>query len=317
MNEHQQLGAIVMPRNVVFVVGIIAMLFASMFASREAGAALKHRYSFTTNPNDSVGGANGTVVDPTGISFFAGGNLDLSGNNGELSNQAPFAAGAYVNLPNGIISALGTTGTFEAWVTVSANRNWAEIFSFGQSRIDTGGEDISAGFGKYITLIPDTGDGANTFRLEAIQFPDGSPAFAPFGTSNVSAADGAVLSTGMQHHIVSIFNSTDTMGGANPNGTMYNYLDGALVGAAALYPGFTLGGLPDVNNWLGKSQWGDPLFDGSYNELRIYTHALSAAQVAASFANGPDRLIPEPTSLTASMLASLALCSVRIRRQQR
>src|SRR5262245_41334429 len=137
MNENLQLGAHVMARNVVLGVWIVATLFTFMFTSREADAALKHRYSFTANANDSVGGANGTVIDPTGLSFFLGGNLNLSGNNGELSNQAPFAAGAYVNLPNGIISALGTKGSFETWLTVSENRNWAEIFSFGQSRIDT------------------------------------------------------------------------------------------------------------------------------------------------------------------------------------
>jgi hypothetical protein len=244
--------------------------------------------------------------------------LDLTAaNNGATSDQTPFTSGAYVHLPNGTISALGTKGSFETWVTVQTNQNWAEIFSFGQSRPDTGGEDKSAGWGKYVTLIPDTGDGANTFRLEAIQFPDGAagnPVFDPFGTSNVSAASGAVLTTGVEHHIVSIFDSTDTMGGLNPNGTMYNYLNGVLVGATPLYAGFTLGGIPDVNNWLGRSQWNDPLLDGSYNEFRIYDHALTAAQVAANLALGPDRLVPEPTSLVISALSFLVIGYLRFQK---
>lgn len=302
-----------MPQRVLFCLSIAAACGLVIGAMHDANAALTHRYSFTNNANDSVGTANGTVVDPLGVSFFAGGNLNLTGNDGDASNQSPFVSGAYVDLPNGMISALGATGTFEFWLNVDTNRNWAEIFSFGQSRADTGGENISAGFGKYITLIPDTGDGGDTFRLEAIQFPDGSPAFAPFGTSNVSAAAAAVLPTGVKHHIVSIFDSTDTMGGANPNGTMYNYLDGVLVGATQLYTGFTLGGLPDVNNWLGRSQWGDPLFDGSYDEFRIYSHALNASQVSANFALGPDKLVPEPTSLMLFVLAFLAMGASRFR----
>jgi hypothetical protein len=122
-----------------------------------------------------------------------------------------------------------------------------------------------------------------------------------------------VLSTGSQHHIVSVFDSTDTMGGANPNGTMRNYLNGSLVAATPLYAGFSLGTLPDVNNWLGRSQWPDPLFDGSYNEFRIYDHALTAGQVAASGALGPDQLVPEPAAATLAALVLLAVGLFRFR----
>jgi hypothetical protein len=45
----------------------------------------------------------------------------------------------------------------------------------------------------------------------------------------------------------------------------------------------------DVNNWLGRSQFlADPGFEGSFTEFRIYGSALSASEVAASFAAGPD-----------------------------
>ena len=103
------------------------------------------------------------------------------------------------------------------------------------------------------------------------------------------------------------------MGGANPDGTMSNYLDGVLLGTAAMYPGFTLASLPDVNNWLGRSQWPDPLLDGSYNEFRIYDSALTAGEVAANSALGPDSLVPEPTSLTVSALALFAVSFLRFR----
>jgi hypothetical protein len=76
-------------------------------ATSEANAAIKHRYSFTANADDSVGGANGSVVDPgVPTATFAGGKLNLTANIGEASNV--IAEDAYVDLPNGIVSALGT-----------------------------------------------------------------------------------------------------------------------------------------------------------------------------------------------------------------
>ena len=31
-------------------------------------------------------------------------------------------------------------------------------------------------------------------------------------------------------------------------------------------PHFALSDMPDVNNWLGRAQWGDPMLAGSFNE---------------------------------------------------
>ena len=47
--------------------------------------------------------------------------------------------------------------------------------------------------------------------------------------------------------------------------------------------------LDDINNWFGRSQFTvDPEFDGTLHEFRIYGAALSAGQIALSFADGPD-----------------------------
>lgn len=124
-----------------------------------AGAALVHRYDFNGNVNDIVGTANGNLVDPGNIATFSGGMLNLPGG-GANSNQTPFATGAYVNLPNGIISSLGNQATFETWINMNTNRDWAEIWSFGKS---DAGEDQATGAtnSRYITLIPQ--NGANHF----------------------------------------------------------------------------------------------------------------------------------------------------------
>ena len=70
-------------------------------------AALVHKYTFNGNAFDSVGGKNGEVIDRTGISSYTGGALDLTRNNGANSNQdfsLATTVGAYVDLPNGILT---------------------------------------------------------------------------------------------------------------------------------------------------------------------------------------------------------------------
>src|SRR5207248_1776032 len=120
-----------------------------------AVADLVHRYDFNGEVNDLVGAANGTLIDPKNIATYSGGLLNLP-NAGANSNQATFSTGAYVALPAGIITSLGNQATFETWINMNTNRNWAEIWSFGKS--DTGaGQATGAPNSRYITLIPQNG----------------------------------------------------------------------------------------------------------------------------------------------------------------
>jgi hypothetical protein len=64
--------------------------------------------------------------------------------------------------------------------------------------------------------------------------------------------------------------------------------------------------ISDANNWLGRSQWNDAMYQGKFNEFRIWEGALSADQVTVAFAAGPDQVpvvTPAPT-LTVSLSAS-------------
>jgi len=62
----------------------------------------------------------------------------------------------------------------------------------------------------------------------------------------------------------------------------------------------TLSSIPDVNNWLGRSQYsGDLNTDGVYDEFRVYNYALSPNQVLGNFNAGPDVInVPEPGTAT-------------------
>jgi Concanavalin A-like lectin/glucanases superfamily len=65
-----------------------------------------------------------------------------------------------------------------------------------------------------------------------------------------------------------------------------------------------------ANNYIGKSQYPDPYLNGLIDEFRIYTVPLSASEIAATEALGPNQLLSTnsptigvtttPTNLTLS-----------------
>src|SRR4030095_7373571 len=66
----------------------------------------------------------------------------------------------------------------------------------------------------------------------------------------------------------------------------------------------------DRNNWLGRSQWQDPLYTGLYDEFRIYNGPRLDADIAASFAAGPDSISqaqPGPTISAALVAGNLEI----------
>ena len=270
--------------------------------SANADAALRHRYSFTSDASDSVGGANGTVVDPgVPTAAFAGGKLDLSANVGNGSNG--IVEDAFVDLPNGIVTAAtngGTAGqlTVEIWAQSAENRNWAALFSAGTSN---GGEGVSPGGNNadYIQVIPQNGQNGR-IRTTTHRTGVGAEGFVDFSSA---------MSTSQTTHLVSIFEQS----GGLP-GTVSLYVDGSFIGSNPIAAGLSIGAMTDNNNWLGRSQWPDSLFDGWYDEVRIYDHALSANEVTANFRAGADALVPEPASLA---LAAGGLAAVAASRRRK
>jgi hypothetical protein len=280
------------------------------FAASSADAALKHRYSFTSNANDSKGTAHGTVVDAgtTANHAFSGGQIDLSANAGQGSNN--ITEDAYVDLPNGVFSSAvnsGTNGavTLELWATVATQRTWQRFIDFGTSN---GGENMSpsGAMSQYVLVTPNSGRFMN--GLEMTNHPASNVAEPNVGTNGP-------FPLGTEQHVVAVYDHTNTSAG--PNGTMALYLNGAQIGTGAIHPDTNLRTASDNNNWLGRSQWPDPVFDGSYNEFRIYDHAFTPGQARISFANGPNgAIVPEPATL-AMFVAAVAGVFLAVRRKAR
>ena len=110
---------------VVHAVGAGTTTITATYASQNAmitltasavPAVLAHRYSFTTDASDSVGGANGTV---NGNPNFSGGQVVLDG-------------ATYVSFPGSTINiATNAAITVETWATYGGGATWSRIWEFG------------------------------------------------------------------------------------------------------------------------------------------------------------------------------------------
>jgi len=228
------------------------------FAPGSGPAVLTHRYSFSdSNIVDSVGGANGqALIDTNKLNpnpvIFANGQAVLDG------------TGGYIALPSGLVSGLSNV-TFEAWVTWNGGADWQNIFEFGATDANGLGE-----FGLFGT--PTFGGSGGKFRLG---FGNSDPGF----NNEFDVSDANFFPKGTPAYLAVVYAPVD-------GGTRI-YVNGHL-DASGRAPD-PLSAIQEVNNYLGRSGYdGDPIFNGSFDEFRIYSGALTGAQVATDFIAGPN-----------------------------
>ncbi len=227
-------------------------------------AVLVHRYSFdgaagTTAITDSVGGANGSLVNGSGTATLTGsGRLTLDGN----------PSSAFVSLPSGIMATL-TNATFQTWVSnQDPFSDWAELWAFGTNNGSQGVE--------YLALIPNN---PVTHKLRLDFHGAGGALFdapAPLDTNEVCVT----VAYNYSAQSASI------------------YVAGRKVASSTMTkPLYTV---PDGNNYIGRSQWygsGDPYFNGTLNEFRIYSGVESDLQIAIDAATGPNTIVTNAGAL--------------------
>lgn len=210
------------------------------------------------------------VSSPAAHYIFEGNVRDSSGNgnDGTQVGTPVFAAGKfsqsitldgatdYVQLPPQLADT--TDFTFGAWVWWSGGANWQRIFDFG------------SGTNQYLFLSPKAG--GNTLR---------------FAIKNGGAEQQlnwtSALPVGAWTHVAVTI--TGTTGKLFVNGALVNTNTAMDINPADCATKF---------NFLGKSQFADPLFNGRLDDVRFFTTALSDAQVATMAAGTPPQFAANP-----------------------
>jgi len=257
---------------------------AAVTAKPAAGQLLylKFNEASGTRAIDSWGATHGTLaVTATRAAGKDGASLKLDG-----------TSTAYATLPAGVVKTL-TDFTVSGWVRMDALSTWMRMFDFGSSST------------QYMFLTVQQGTPTvNGVKLSTIRY-----AIKNGGTElNVSFNYAFPLDT-WTHLAVTQSGNTAKL-----------YINGALVStntnlnikpsqltASGTTTGTTL-------NYLGKSQFNDPLFKGSIDEFRIYSRALSDAEIAESlktaqtitFSALPEKTVTD-TSFNAGAVSSSGL----------
>jgi uncharacterized repeat protein (TIGR03806 family) len=232
---------------------------------------------------DSVGGMVATLRGNGAT--LTGTALRLPGST--LGNQSAASISAYLDLPNGIISAQPSI-TLEAWVTPLSSKAYQRLFDFGRTNVTSGegampGEIIDgsgapgafAGYDNFVLSL-NVGNNLGTHRLEG-QIDNGAAIYTD---------STATTAAGTQYHYVLVLE--DGVGTHGANGCQIRwYRNGVLQNTLDL--DFHLSEMQDVNNWIGRSQYsGDSCSNLALNELRIYRRAVTPGEVLASYTAGPD-----------------------------
>ncbi len=226
----------------------------------EAAPELVHRWSFNGTYEDSVGGA---TAEPTGAATLGAKTVSTPG--------TPTAAG-HVMLGSYLIPTNQGPVTVELWAQVNSHVNWGKLFACGNANASNSlllyeqanATDHFAGYLAY---------GGKT---------SGDTAWSTFGTPRFGT---------MEHFAVVISDVSPETGWY---GTVWTRrtLDGSYVG----------GGLPNVAGWspdkldqtytsIGGAWWNNSDAAATFDEVRIWKGALTAADLEANAAASCDTVL--------------------------
>ena len=268
-------------------------------------AAITNRWSFGNTVGaaaagavvpDTIGGQD-AVVGGQGATF-TGAAVSLPGNT--IGNQTPAAVSGYVDLPNGIISSK-TNLTVEMWATPVAFQNFQRLLDFG--RVVQAGDGFGAageitGTGTTapgitqasdsLTLTLSRGTNLNEQRFEG-KLNGAANNADPAGLYRLSDTNLTTTANTAYHFALTYEAGVGSL--AATGGRLSWYRNGRV--SASVDVGFRLNQLQDVNNWLGRSLWSlDRSTQASYDEVRIYNHAMSLTEINASRTLGLNPALP-------------------------
>ncbi|QJE97925.1 LamG-like jellyroll fold domain-containing protein [Luteolibacter luteus] len=200
---------------------------------------------------------DGNPADTTGI--YPATASGSPGYAGGLFDQAIDLDGTddYLQAPSGFISNL-TDATFVTRFRWDGGAAWQRLFDFGNNTT------------QYLFLTPNSASGTMRFGITL------------GGNATQEYLDAPMAPAGEWTHVAVVLSGS--------TGTIY--VNGAAVstGTITLDPS----NVAPTLNYIGKSQWPDPYFNGAIDELRIFNRALNAAEVKALAVPPAAVIVPRP-----------------------
>jgi hypothetical protein len=234
---------------------------------------LTHRWPFNIDFNDAAN-PNTPAIPHGTVALDGSGNALLDGT-GVIGSPAS----SYIELPANMLLGYNSI-SLEAWFTdnngnTSGAKNWARLW------------DVGTGPTFNFFCTPFVGGLSDTMRV----------ALTTNGGNFEWRVNIPRPLTNVEHHIVFTHNQTNTTGRV--------YLDGVLVAQNRDFQaGIAAIGL-NPNNFIGRSQYADPLFAGLIDEFRVYNGVLDPLQVGLDYVTGPNNIVTAPGAL-GSVSVSLA-----------
>jgi hypothetical protein len=230
--------------------------------------ALLHRYSFTNDASDSVGGPawDGTLVPASGgLNATIANGLILPGN-----RVGGVGYSGYVSLPNGMLTNT-TSLTVECWVTQNQGNDWAELWDFGVNN------------NVNFALIPYPLNNGN--KMDVAVNPNNNDIY----TASAVVFPNASSPT---QYVSFIFNDSNLTGSLYTNGARvatqaypdHSYMPGNIGGAGGT-----------TQNYLGNDVYGDWQFNGTIYEFRIWNGVVSPVYLTVSTVAGPGVVVTNTT----------------------
>jgi len=209
---------------------------------------LKFDETSGTRAIDSWGAAHGTLA------ATASRNAGKSGSSLKLDGTAT----AYATLPTGIVRSLSDF-TISTWVKMDAISSWMRVFDFGNSTT------------QYMFLTVQAG----TTTVNGVPSSIVRYAIKNGGTElNVSSPYAFPLNTWVHLAVTQSGNTARLyINGALKSTNTTDSIKPSQLTAIGTTTGTT-------KNYLGKSQFNDPVFKGSIDEFKIYSRALSDEEIA-------------------------------------
>ena len=229
----------------------LMLTLGGLLSLTSAHAQLVHRYDFSAadQGNDTVGTANGTLA---GNATIANGMLTTTG-----------AVGGFLTLPTSVGTGITGSFTIETYITrTETGGNFSSLFSFATDQND------------FVLLNPDragSGTSAN-FKQAGIN-----------GGNEFNVQNNVAFVQGTAQQVAITYNAG--------TGTVSLYLNGTLQNSGALGTGFNFQTISNgtFDGIGGNSPFtGDPSFNGTTDDFRIYSQALTAAQITTLDNAGPN-----------------------------